>query len=283
MSPHSGASAPKLAKPYVVPPPEPAKRRWSRAWLLLLIPVAMSYFWRTQASVRKPTALAVSTITAKPGIVRATVRVNGAFAALRSTTLTASRILGSRTGFNRGGDSNFSAPPGGGGGGGSDFNLVLLSLVKAGTRVRTGDKVAEFDSQRQAQRVDDYRDSVVQMENNLQSLTSSVAAAREVYDQNLRSADADRKKAALDLQTAPLLSPIDVEKDKLTLEQTEATYKALASETPLVQESQRAQVHAAELNLQQARIELQRAENNVRKMTIAAPMDGIVVMASIVL
>jgi len=73
-----------------------------------------------------------------------------------------------------------------------------------------------------------------------------------------------------------------VEKDKLAVEEAEATYKELVFESSLVEESQRAQIRVSELNLDQSKIELQRAETNVQRMTIKSPMDGMVVMASIV-
>jgi RND family efflux transporter MFP subunit len=210
--------------------------------------------------------------------------VTGTIVARSSVSLTAPRILGSRSGFNRGGDTSFGTPAGAGisAPGAADFNLTLLRLAKAGTHVRVGDIVAQFDPQNQVQRLDDYKDSVVQMENNLRSILASATVLREAHEQQVRSARADWNKAILDLQTAPTRSEIDAEDYKLAVEETEATYKALRLQTPLVEESQQAQIRAAELNLDQARIELQRAEANVRKMTIKAPIDGVVVMASIV-
>src|ERR1051326_6199238 len=66
------------------------------------------------------------------------------------------------------------------------------------------------------------------------------------------------------------------------VEQTQAIYKQLVFETSLLEESQRAAIRSSELNRVYSRIELQRAETNVQRMTIKSPMDGIVGMASIV-
>jgi multidrug efflux pump subunit AcrA (membrane-fusion protein) len=252
----------------------------------------LGYFWSTKsgsgAGKGTGSGINVPIVTALLGNVQVIVRVSGTFAAQNSAALLAPRILGSRSGFNRGGDSNFSAPPGGGGGGagggpgGADFNLVLLSLAKPGSHVKAGDVVAQFDAQNQLLRLDDYKDSVVQLENNLKNMTANLASLKEAHDQSVRSAKADWNKAVLDLQTAPIRADIDTEKYKLAVEEAAATYKSLVAESSLVDESQRAQVRSSELNRDQSRIELQRAEANVEKMTIKAPMDGIVVMASIV-
>jgi len=273
-----------------VPPRQPEKRRRTGLWgvaviLALLAGGAAFYINRQSASKAGGGAvISVPTIAVSLGTVTATVRVNGTVAAENFKSLLAPRITGSRTGMNRGGtDANFGGPQAGAGGGmGGDFTLILLHLAKAGIHVKAGDVVAEFDPQFQLQRLDDYKDTVIQMENYIKKLVANLAATKEAHDQTVRSAKADWDKAVLDLQTAPIRSQIDAEKYKLMVDQTEAIYKQLVFESSLVEESQRAAIRSSELNRDQSKIELQRAETNVQRMTIKSPMDGIVVMASIV-
>jgi len=223
--------------------------------------------------------VSVPTVAVGLGDLNAAIRVNGTVAAQNFASLLAPRITGSRSGINRGGDASFggggSPPPG-------DFTLILLHLAKAGVHVKTGDVVAEFDPQFQLQRLDDYKDSVVQLENSIKKMVANLAATKEAHDQTVRSAKADWDKALLDLQTADVRSKIDAEKYKLAVEEADAKYKQLVFESSLVEESQRAAIRASELNLDQSKIELKRAEVNVQRMTVKSPMDGIVVMASIV-
>jgi HlyD family secretion protein len=250
-----------------------------------------------------PTAI-VPVVSVSLGDLHATVRVSGTVAAQNFAALLAPRIMGSRTGMNRGGtDNNFGGGRGGGGGGGggaggggggaggggmggggpmNDFSLVLMSLAKPGLHVKVGDVVGQFDPQMQQQRLDDYKDTVVQTQNNVRRMIANLAAIREGHDQTVRTAKANWDKALLDLQTAPIRSAIDAEKFKLSAEQAEATYKQLLAEASLVIEQQQAQIRVQQLNLDQSAIELKRAEMNVQRMTIKSPMDGIVVMQSIV-
>jgi RND family efflux transporter MFP subunit len=188
-------------------------------------------------------------------------------------TLLAPRIQGSRSGLNRGGP---------GGGGGLDFNLVLLRLAKPGTMVKAGDVVGEFDTENQLQRLDDYRDAVVQLEGTIGKMKANLAAAEEARAQAVRSAKADWDKAVLDLKTAPVRSEIDAERFRLTAEENELSYQEQLRQMTPFEESQRAALRAAEFNLGQARSELQRAEKNIDKMTIKAPIDGMVVLANVV-
>jgi multidrug resistance efflux pump len=233
--------------------------------------------------------MSVPTIAISTGDLSATIRVNGTIAAERSASLLAPRILGSRGDFNRGGDGG-GRPGGGGGGGGmmgggpgGDFSLVLLSLSKPGVRVKAGDIVAQFDPQNQLQRLDDYKDSVIRMENTVKKMMANLAATKEAHDQSVRTAKSDWDKAVLDLKTESVRSAIDAEKYKLAVEEAEAKYKQLVAESALVDESQRAAIRSSELNREQSKLEMQRAQTNVERMTIKAPIDGIVVMGNLVL
>jgi HlyD family secretion protein len=236
-----------------------------------------------------PTAI-VPVVSVALGDLHATVRVSGTVAAQNFAALLAPRIVGSRSGMNRGGtDSNFSlgsagSGSGGVGGGGpmNDFSLVLMKLANAGLHVKTGDVVGQFDPLMQQQRLDDYKDSVIQTQNSVRKMIANLATVREAHDQTVLTAKANWDKAVLDMQTAPIRSAIQAEEYKLAAEQTEATYKQLLYEASLVIEQQAAQIRVQQLNLDQSAIELKRAEMNVQRMTIKTPMDGIVVMQSIV-
>ena len=286
----SGAVQPPPGPSVVPPPPEPLRKRrlgmWGVVIAVLVAGAGAAYYLKTQNDARtadrvanKGSVISVSTAVVALGDLQATVRVNGTVNAQNFAALLAPRILGSRSQLNRGGD------PGGGGGGGGpmgDFSLVLLKLAKPGTHIKAGDVAAEFDPQNQLLRLDDYKDSAIQQENTVKKMLANLAAVKEAHNQSVRSAKADWEKAVLDLKTGPVRSAIDAEKYKLTVEENQAKYKQLVAESALVEQSQRAQIRASELNRDQSKIEMGRAEANVGKMTVKAPMNGIVVMQSIV-
>ncbi|HWB87092.1 MAG TPA: HlyD family efflux transporter periplasmic adaptor subunit [Bryobacteraceae bacterium] len=267
--------------PAVVPPPHRAgveshRRRWGILIVLVLVAGGLVWRWKAQQeSAAKATAQAVAVRTAEvsTGDLARTIRVTGTIAAERFAGLMAPRIRGSRTGRGRGGT------PGGGGG---DFNLVLSMLAAPGVHVKEGDVVAQFDPQAQSMRLDDYKDSVVQLEANIRKMEAALKAAKEAQAQTVRSAKADYDKAVLDLKTAEVRSAIDAEKFKLAAEQAKANYDEVSAESALLVDSQEAQIRSSEIDRNQAQIELQRAQDNVTKMTVKAPMNGIVVMQSIV-
>jgi HlyD family secretion protein len=159
--------------------------------------------------------------------------------------------------------------------------MVLLNVAKPGSSVKKGELVAEFDRQYQLNRLDDYKATVVQLEANMKKLQADLAVAKDAHEQLVRVAKADLDKARLDLQTIEVRSAIESEKFKLAVEEAEARYKQILNEVKLLEESQRAELRANQIDRDQAKIELKRAESNIERMVIRAPIDGIVVMQSI--
>src|ERR1039457_5876827 len=205
--------------PSAVPPKHvfvPKRRRtgmWGIVIAVLILGAGAAYYWKTQNDAKvaaKGSLISVSTAVVGLGDLHATVRVNGTVNAQNFAALMSPRILGSRSGLNRGGD---------GGPGGGDFSLVLLKLAKPGIHVKAGEVVAEFDPQNQLQRLDDYKDSAVQQENMVKKMLANLAAVKEAHDQSVRSAKANWEKAVLDLKTADVRSAIDAEKFKLAVEE----------------------------------------------------------------
>ncbi len=167
---------------------------------------------------------------------------------------------------------------GGGPGGGGDFQLVLQQLAKPGSMVRKGDSVAEFDRQYMLTRLDDYRAAVVQSEMGQKRRLAYLEITRENYNQKIRQAKADLDKAKLDLKTIPVLGTIEAERLRLAAEAAESRYKQYLAEAKFVETSEQAQIKISEIDMEQTRAELKRAEANADRMILKAPIDGLTVM-----
>jgi multidrug resistance efflux pump len=170
---------------------------------------------------------------------------------------------------------------GGLGGGGDDFGLTLQRLVQPGIPVKKGDKVAEFDRQYMLLRLEDYRSSVVQADADLGKLKADLMLARKIKEQDIATAKGDYDKAVLDMKTLPVLSQLDAERARLALSEAEAKYKQLRADLKPLDVSQQAAIRNSEIELQQTRIELRRAEANADRMVLKAPISGLAVMQTI--
>ena len=179
-----------------------------------------------------------------------------------------------------GGGGGGGSTRGGGGGGGGEFSLVLQDAAKPGSTVKKGDPVAEFDRQFMLTRLDDYRASVIQTEASFKKLTAELAVASKAHKQTIDAAKGDLDKAALTMKTAPVMGDIEKERSKLALEEAQARYDQLLKEVKFMEDSLRSETKAAEIELQQSRLELRRAEANADRMILKAPINGMVVMQS---
>ncbi|MGA2602346.1 MAG: efflux RND transporter periplasmic adaptor subunit [Bryobacteraceae bacterium] len=166
----------------------------------------------------------------------------------------------------------------GAGGASNDFLLVLQDVAPAGTMVRKGEQVAEFDRQYMLLRLDDYRASVFQSEAMLKSRKANLEISHNSHEQLVLAAKGSLDKARLDLKTIPVLSDIDADKARLAFQQAEAKYQQLLKEVPFVLASEHADTRNSELDLDEAKLELTRAEKNADQMLAKAPIDGLVVM-----
>jgi len=188
---------------------------------------------------------------------------------------TSSSLMGGAGG---GGGGTGGGGTGGGGGANSDFMLVLQEAVKPGSRVKKGDVVAEFDRQYMLQRLEDFAASVGQMDASVRKLEAELQVAREAHKQTIANAKADLEKAQLDVKTIPVLGAIEAERTRLAAEEASARYKQLLAEVKFVEMGQQSQLKAAQLEVQQAHLELRRSEANAERMRLKAPINGLAVM-----
>jgi HlyD family secretion protein len=127
-------------------------------------------------------------------------------------------------------------------------------------------------------RVEDFRSSVAQTEASFTKMKAELAAGKKAHNQTIESAKADLEKAQLDVKTTPVLSAIEAERVRLALEEAEARYKQVAAEAKFFDIGLQAQLRNAEIEVEQSRIDLRRAEANADRMVIKSPMDGLMVV-----
>ncbi len=162
--------------------------------------------------------------------------------------------------------------------GGEGGQMILLKLAPAGSRVKKGEVIAEFDRQFQLTHVDDHEAQVVQAEADISKRKAELAILRQASVQALRVSKAEMEKAQLDLKTAEVRSAIDAEKLKLAVEETTARYQQQAAEAPLMEQSHAAEIRSLEYKRDEQKIGLRRSERNAERLLVRAPMDGVAVM-----
>jgi HlyD family secretion protein len=148
--------------------------------------------------------------------------------------------------------------------------------------VKKGDVIAKIDGQAMKDHLDDVEATVNQSAMDLRKLRSQQIATREALEQSIRVARAAWDKAKQDMLTADVRSAIQREQYKLAVEEAKANYDELHGELALLAERQKAEWNIAELNQQYQIRHRDRHRTDLERCVITAPIDGQVVMKTIV-
>jgi HlyD family secretion protein len=187
-----------------------------------------------------------------------TLRLNGTTQASRSFIVLAPRLEGAQVG-----------------------SMVVTKLVPAGTHVKSGDLLVEFDPQAQTK---DYLDKKSTYDN----LVSQVAQkqtdediAQSKDDTALKQAEDELKRAQLEIQRNEVVSRIDAEKNQEAVDEGQATLKQLKETYQLKRAAAVAAIKILEIQRDRAKEAMRYALANAAKMTVHSPMAGVVVYNTI--
>ena len=230
--------------------------RSQRAITWAVVAVVLCAVVGVVAAVRRGSPAAIGddipTGLAKRGDLDMKVYVNGELRASHSEMLT--------------------APPIGGGA------LQITHLLHTGTAVKKGDLVMEFDPSEQRYKLDQNRSELMQAD---QEITKARADAAVVAAQDkvaLLKARFDVRRAELDVLKNELVSSIDARKNDLALEQAKRVLAELEQDVKSRSASGEATISLAEEKRNKAKLAMDQAQDNINKMRVAAPMDGLVAL-----
>jgi HlyD family secretion protein len=158
--------------------------------------------------------------------------------------------------------------------------LVIVHLVKPGTRVKRGELLIEFDRQTQIKTAHDrqaeYRDFVEQINRKRgEQLTSSAHGEAE-----LKMAENAARSADLEVQKAEVVPPITAEQNRLSLDEARAKAGQIRGTFDLRRKLDAADIRALEIQRDRALNAWKHAESNADKMRVVSPIDGMVVLKS---
>jgi HlyD family secretion protein len=163
-----------------------------------------------------------------------------------------------------------TAPPVGGG------TLQITKLVHTGERVTKGDVVIAFDPSGEQFKLDQSRSDLEQAEQEIAKAQADAAVLTAKDKVALLKARYDVRKAELDVQKNELLSKIDAEKNQLALDQANRALAELEEDIKSHAQSGQADVFLAKEKYNKAKLDMDAAQQNLEKMQVTAPIDGLV-------
>jgi hypothetical protein len=165
-----------------------------------------------------------------------------------------------------------TAPPIGGGA------LEITHLLHTGTPVKKGDLVMEFDPSEQRYKLEQNRSELLQADQEITKAKADAAVTAAQDKVSLLKARFDVRRAELDVQKNELVSTIDARKNDLALEQAQRVSAELEQDVKSRKASGQAAIALAEEKRNKAKLAMDQADDNIRKMRVAAPMDGLVAL-----
>jgi len=165
---------------------------------------------------------------------------------------------------------------------GANLNSLLITkLIPAGSHAKKGDILVEFDPQAQVKDSLDKQSIYKDLDSQVAQKRADEDAARAKDDTALMKAENDLKRAQLDIQKNEIVSRIDAEKNRESLDQAQATFKQLQETYELKRRAAAAGIRILQIQRERAFQAMRYSQSNAEKMVVRSPMDGVVVLNTI--
>jgi HlyD family secretion protein len=222
--------------------------------ILVVMPLLSVHLRRAQASPTREESI----YRVEKKKFSQTLRLNGTTMAARSFAVLAPRLEGAQVG-----------------------SMVITKLAPAGSPVKQGGLLVEFDAQAQMK---DYLDKKATYDNLVGQVAQKQAEediARAKDDTGIQQAEDELKRAQLELQRNEIVSRIDAEKNQEAADEAQATLKQLKETYQLKRAAAKAGIRILEIQRDRALEAMRYAQNNASKMIVHSPMAGVVVFNTI--
>jgi HlyD family secretion protein len=155
-------------------------------------------------------------------------------------------------------------------------SLQITRLVRAGQLVKKGDVVIEFDPSEQQYKLEQNNSELLQAEQEITKAKAD-AVVLAAKDQVLLLKDRyDVRRAELDVQKNELVSKIDADKNLLALDQAKRVLAEQEKDIESHKASGQAGTYLAQEKHNKAKLAMDQAQQNLDKMRVTAPMDGLI-------
>ena len=163
-----------------------------------------------------------------------------------------------------------SAPAIGGG------SLQITKLLHTGTPVKKGEVVVEFDPSEQIYKLEQSRSELLQAEQDIIKAKDDAAVQAAQDKVALLKARFDVRRAQLEVQKNELVSAIDAQKKQLALDQANRALTELEHDIQSHGITEKTGVDLAREKWKKAKLSMDQAQQNIQKIHVISPIDGLV-------
>jgi HlyD family secretion protein len=152
----------------------------------------------------------------------------------------------------------------------------IVRLAETGKPIKKGDVIVEFDGAQQEQTYLDRATSVRTVDKELVQLRASHRITNEMDGMNLMTAGYNVERAKLEASKAEILSEIEGKKNRIDVTTTEGDLDQVKTTVKAHKTTQEADIERLDQKKEKTVRDADRAKSYLSKMSIVAPIDGIV-------
>jgi len=156
--------------------------------------------------------------------------------------------------------------------------MVITKILPTGTEVKRGDILVEFDRQDQLKNILDRQAEYDNLVHQIEKKRADQTAALAADETELKAAEVDVQTAEVERRKNDLIPEYEAAINRENLKEAKAKLKLLQETFSLKREAEAADLRILEIQLERARQVVFHEQNNLEKMTMHSPMDGLVVL-----
>jgi HlyD family secretion protein len=164
---------------------------------------------------------------------------------------------------------------------GQNSRVTLVRLVSNGTRVKSGDLLAEFDRTQQLDLAREARAKYEDLGHQVKQKEAQNRNDAEKRSADLNQAEADLAKAEIQLKKGPVLAEIERLKNEAKAESARVRVISLKKIDEQRRASEEAALNVLKLQMERQKVALERAERNAEKLMLKAPLAGMVALETL--
>jgi hypothetical protein len=162
-------------------------------------------------------------------------------------------------------------------GGSNNGSLVITKLAPAGSSVKTGDLLVEFDRQAQDKLALDKKAEYDDLVQQIAQKKAEQDAARVKDESEVAQAENALKAAELEILKNEMLSRIKAETNDQNLAEARVKLAGLKDGFPLKRAAAAAELRILDIRRDRAKAAMDHASENATSMVVRSPLDGLVV------
>ncbi|MEJ2108457.1 MAG: efflux RND transporter periplasmic adaptor subunit [Acidobacteriota bacterium] len=157
-------------------------------------------------------------------------------------------------------------------------SMIITKILPTGTRVKKGEILVEFDNQNQLNNIRDREAEYDNLVHQIEKKLADQKAALASDNTELRGAEIDVQTAKVEIRKNDLIPQNQAQINLENLREAEAKLRLLEETFELKRDAEAADLRMMEIQRDRAEKTLNHEKNNVDKMVIHSPMDGLVVL-----